>query len=241
MRRTLLGVWRPGTGAQHWETGMSLDELEQKDAELFKKGMRLADVVVETLSSGKTDCTAVWRPGTGPQHWATGMSIDEFKNKDTDFFQKGFHLDVLNRRNGYTAVWRPGTGVQHWASGLDVDEFKKKDDEFFAGGFRLAIVDKYNDGDSFLGVWRPGTGEQRWWTGAFDNFKDVDTSHFNNGLRLVALNHSYGMMAAWRPGSGAQFWQIALQDQNSDEFKTVDQAHFDKGRRLVHIGVGFAP
>jgi Polyglycine hydrolase-like, structural repeat len=124
-----------------------------------------------------------------------------------------------------------------WSSGLTVDQFKQKDAELFNQGFRLVIVDKYDtdEGRHFLGVWRPGTGAQQWWAGLFKDFKATDQQHLNEGLRIVAMNHSYGMMAAWRPGTGDQFWLYA----SVDNFKTADQQHFNAGRRLIHLGVGF--
>src|SRR5262249_47646075 len=136
-----------------------------------------------------------------------------------------------------TAVWRPGTGAQHWSAGLTFDEFKQKDAGFFQQGLRLTIVDKYPTGDGirYLGVWRPGTGEQRWWTGKFADFKAVDQQHFEDGLRVTATNHSWGMMAVWRPGSGAQFWGSGP----AADFKAVDQQHFDSGLRLIALSAGF--
>src|SRR3954470_11706984 len=82
---------------------------------------------------------AVWRPGSGEQRWRTGMSLDEFKSHDTDFFQKGLRLaDLSIRGDNVAAVWRAGSGEQHWRTGMTVDDFKAHDTELFNKGLRLA-------------------------------------------------------------------------------------------------------
>ena len=88
---------------------------------------------------------AVWRPGSGEQQWRTGMSVDEFKSHDTDFFKKGLRLaDLSIRGDSVAAVWRAGSGEQHWRTGMSVDEFKAQDTGLFNKGLRLADLEIYN-------------------------------------------------------------------------------------------------
>src|SRR5262245_35684289 len=68
------GVWRPGSGAQWWRTGMTADELKAQDKTYFDQGLRLEDV---DIKNGKY--AAVWRPGSGAQWWRAGMTADELK------------------------------------------------------------------------------------------------------------------------------------------------------------------
>src|SRR5262249_11461496 len=81
------GVWRPGTGAQWWRTGMTADELKAQDKTYFDQGLRLEDV---DIKNGKY--AAVWRPGSGAQWWRAGMTADELKAQDKTYFDQGLRL-----------------------------------------------------------------------------------------------------------------------------------------------------
>src|SRR5262249_46970609 len=74
------GVWRPGSGAQWWRTGMTADELKAQDKTYFDQGLRLEDV---DIKNGKY--AAIWRPGSGAQWWRAGMTADEFKAQDKTY------------------------------------------------------------------------------------------------------------------------------------------------------------
>jgi hypothetical protein len=90
------GVWRPGSEEQHWRTGMSLDEFKAQDAKfVFQKGLRLVELELRDglISSA---FAAVWKPGSGEQHWWSGKSINELEAKDAEFFSKGLRLQVLD-------------------------------------------------------------------------------------------------------------------------------------------------
>jgi hypothetical protein len=194
---------------------MTVATLKLRDTKFFPGGFVIRDLAKMKVSDGATaQFSAIWRPGTGEQHWVSGLDHEEFKAKDAAFFEKGLRLKVLDIEGGsFAAVWRPGSGEQRWASGLDHDEFKSKDADFFDKGLRLEqIGEEFGD---FSGVWRPGTGEQRWASGMdLDEFKAKDAEFFERGLRLVDVSvsgdgfagASFGIAAVWRPGTGAQRW-----------------------------------
>ena len=210
---------------------MSVDEFKSHDTDFFKKGLRLAD-----LSIRGDSVAAVWRAGSGEQHWRTGMSVDEFKAQDTGLFNKGLRLADLEIYNGkYAAVWRAGNGAQHWRSGMSADQLENEDSTQFAKGMRLLDVEAY-DGDKFTAVWHSGTGEQHWRTGmSLDEFKAQDAKFFfQSGLRLVELElrdglFSTGFAAVWTPGTGEQHWWSGT---SVSELEAKDAEFFSKGLRL---------
>lgn len=180
--KNYLGVWRPGTGAQWWTTGKSLDDFKAKDLEHFNNGLRLVCLRVRD-----GNFTGVWRPGTGAQWWTTGKTLDEFKAKDLAHFNNGLRLVCLRVKDGkFTGVWRPGSGAQWWTTGRTYDEIKAKDLEHFNNGLRLVDIELH--AGKFTGVWRPGSGAQ-WWSFGNDieMFKSRDKKYFGQSLRLVKV------------------------------------------------------
>ncbi len=227
-------VWRSGSGAQFWRSGMSIDEFKAQDKTYYNQGLRLADV---SIAGGKF--TALWRPGSGAQWWRSGMSSDEMKAQDKTYFDQGLRLTALKNVDGkLLAVWRPGSGAQWWRSGMSSDEMKAQDKTYFDQGLRLTTL-QVTDGN-YLAVWRPGSGAQWWRSGmSFDEFKTQDQTYFGQGLRLTELQVAGGKYAAvWRPGSGAQYWYSPL---CFDDFKTEDEAYFKKGLRLEQVGRADGP
>lgn len=82
-------LWRPGTGAQHWATGLDLDQFAARDRDLCGQGLRLA---VLRVTDGGDNCTAVWRPGRGEQQWWTGTDLDKFTDAARRFFDVGLRI-----------------------------------------------------------------------------------------------------------------------------------------------------
>jgi hypothetical protein len=116
----------------------------------------LAACMAQALADGYA---AVWRPGAGTQWVKAGVSADEFKTADLDYFKQGLRIVSLTVRDGkLTAVWQPGTGTQwvHWDMGEA--DFKAKDSAYFKQGLRIASFALHNG--RFAAVWRPGTGAQ---------------------------------------------------------------------------------
>ena len=63
---------------------------------------------------------AVWRTGSGSQHWLSGFHGRSVKQVDTSFFNIGLRLmivDLYYHKDTISAVWGPGSGVQFWATG----------------------------------------------------------------------------------------------------------------------------
>ena len=221
-------VWRPGSGAQWWRSGMTVDEFKAQDQTYFNQGLRIKSLA---LRGGRF--TAVWQPGSGVQWWQSGMTLDEFKAQDQTYFNQGLRITALEIDSGrFAAVWRPGSGVQWWRSGMTFDEFKAQDQTYFNQGLRITALEI--DNGRFAVVWRPGSGAQ-WWragmTGA--ELEAQDQTYFGQGLRVAALAIESGRYAAvWQPGSGTQWLshRRCLVD-----FKTEDTAHFGQGLRLGFI------
>jgi len=239
MSWNFFAVWRPGTGAQHWETGMSFDRLKHVDDVLFNnKGLRLVVLRQDT----DDEFSAVWRSGTGEQHWSAGIDADEFKQRDTHFFNKGLRLAAMHvLGDRFSAVWRPGSGEQHWHVGINFDQFKQTDSKLFNKGLRLlTMMRDYNGGfDEFMGVWRAdlGTGGQHWWTDkgtAFETFKTENEKQVQAGRRLVAFP-PYALNAIWRDGSGKQ---ELLNDGTASTMEKTDKELFNQGMRLVDLMLG---
>lgn len=221
-------VWRPGSGAQWWRSGMTEAEFKAQDLTHFNNGLR-----VRSLAIHNGRFAAVWQPGTGTQwiHW--GLTGDQFKAQDTTYFRQGLRITSLEVTNGrLAAVWRPGTGAQwvHW--GLTEAQFKAQDLAYFRQGLRLTAFEL--DGGRFAGVWRPGTGTQwvHWGlTGA--QIEAQDRTYFNQGLRLTQFATDGGRYAGvWRPGSGTQWWAYR---RCFVDFRTDDGLHFANGLRMGFI------
>ena len=89
---------------------------------------------------------------------------------------------------------------------------------------------------AFGTVWRPGMGTQ-WvrWGMSSGEFKDQDTTYFNQGLRVSSLAIREGKIAAvWRPGAGTQrvHWGMS-----STDFKTHDTTYFSQGLRITSLEI----
>jgi hypothetical protein len=95
-------VWRPGSGAQWWRSGISswLD-FKNQDQVYFNQGLRLVDVII----TANDNITAVWRgdQGNGGQLWQSGMvSVGADANNESEFQrinrlrkQAGWELRIL--------------------------------------------------------------------------------------------------------------------------------------------------
>jgi hypothetical protein len=198
------GVWQPGSGAQWWRSGMTLQELKDQDKTYFDKGLRLTDVEV---AGGKY--LAVWRPGSGAQWWRAGMSLQEFKDQDKVYFDKGLRLTDVEIVGGtYLAVWRPGSGAQWWRAGMSLQELVDQDKTYFKQGLRLTAL--AIPSGKYLAVWRPGTGAQWWWSGLCqDDFKTEDKTYFDHGLRLVNAELHSNPRAIYRlPFDADSGWKL---------------------------------
>jgi len=221
-------VWRPGSGAQWWRSGMSYDQFKAQDKTYFDQDLRLTSLAIR---EGRY--AALWRPGTGAQWWKPGMSYAEFKSQDKIYFDQGLRIVALELQGAkYTAVWRPGSGAQWWKPGMSYAEFKSQDKIYFDQGLRITALEIENG--KYTAVWRPGSGAQ-WWkpSMSLSDFKSQDKTYFDQGLRLKVLEIENGKYTAvWRPGTGAQWWasQLAF-----DDFKTEDGAYFRQGFRLGFV------
>lgn len=181
--------------------------------------------------------SAVWRSGSGAQHWIVNYSFDDLKSADDTHFANGLRLKVLRSPGdgSYLAVWRPGSGGQHWWAGISHDEWHPIDTEMFNKGYRIVSLD-YR-GDNISVVYRPGSGAQYVHGGiTFDQFKQLDDQYFSEGLRLVMMMRDYNgwneFMAVWRSGTGGQHWYTNT-GSSWDDFKLKNQQFENEGYRLI--------
>ena len=205
---------------------MSVDEFKAQDAAYVAQGLRITSLA---MRNGRV--AAVWRPGSGPQWWRSGMSVHEFKAQDAAYVAQGLRITSLAVENGwFAAVWRPGTGPQWWRSGMFVNEFKAQDAAYVAQGLRIAALEL--DNGRYTAVWRPGSGIQWWRAGmSFGEFVGQDRAYFAQGLRIAALAVENGRYAAvWRPGWGPQWWSTR---RGVVDFTTEDAAYVGRGLRLA--------
>ncbi len=221
-------AWRPGTGAQRWQSGMTVDTFKARDTELFNQGFRL-----RSLSVNDGRFTAVWRPGSGTQLWRSGMTLDEMKSYDQTHFNNGLRIALLDIDNGrFAAVWQTGSGTQWWRSGMTLDDIKARDATHFKNGLRLRVLEI--EGGRYTAVWRPGTGTQWWRAGMTGGQLDDQTqTYLGQGLRLSLLATEGGKFAAvWQPGSGTSWWS---RGRCRIDFETEDRVHFGNGLHLAFI------
>lgn len=221
-------VWRPGSGTQWVQAGMTFDEFKAQDLTYFNQGLRIKSFAIRD-----NRVTAVWQPGTGTQWVKWGLNADEFKAADLAYFNQGLRISALEVYGGkFAAVWRPGTGTQWVKWGLTPDAFKAADLAYFRQGLRITAFE--TDGGRFAAVWRPGSGTQwvKWGlTGA--QIEAQDQTYFNQGLRLTQLAIENGRYAAvWQPGSGTQWW---ARGRCFVDFRTEDTHYFGQGLRLGFI------
>lgn len=119
-------VWRPGSGAQWWRSGIpSWTDFKNQDRVYFEQGLRLVDVVI----TSDNDITAVWRgdQGNSAQIWKSGIPATGVDANNESEFQKtnrlkkqaGWELRILKTHpnDAYVmAVWRYRGGL--WAGTL---------------------------------------------------------------------------------------------------------------------------
>ena len=226
--RAYSAVWQPGTGAERWKTGMSMNEFREQAQTYYDQGLR-----IKSLAVRDERFVAVWRPGDGAEWWSSGMTMNEFKEQAQTYYEQGLRISSLEIDNGrVTAVWHPGTGAEWWRSGMTMNEFKEQDKAYFDQGLRISLIEIENN--RVTAVWHPGTGAQ-WWksgmTGA--QLEQQDQTYFEQDLRLTALAIKDGRYTAvWRPGSGRQ--RLRYQRCPVD-FKTESTAYFSRGFRLALI------
>ncbi|HEY7086902.1 MAG TPA: hypothetical protein VH518_02365 [Tepidisphaeraceae bacterium] len=87
------GVWRAGSGGQHWLTlngnDAGLKQFEKENQQHFDAGLRLVALTGNGLS-------AVWRAGTDAQAVRTILNFHDLKKTDEEYFKLGMRLVDLD-------------------------------------------------------------------------------------------------------------------------------------------------
>lgn len=223
-----LAVWRPGTGDQWVQSGISVEQFKTWEATYYKQGLRIVSLVVR---DGRF--TAVWQPGTGEQRVHAGLSGAAFKTQDTAYFKKGLRIAAFSIDGGrFAAVWRPGSGAQWNHAGLSAAEFKTLDTGYFKKGLRITQLEI--DGGKFAAVWRPGKGTQ-WvhWDMSGAQLEAKDAVYFPQGLRIATMSVDGGgkYAAVWRADLGTGTQYVGARRCWVD-FKAEDLAYYGQGLRL---------
>lgn len=172
----------------------------------------------------------IWRPGVGTQRIRWNMSENDFKFRDTAYFNQGLRITSFDIENGkLCAVWQPGFGTQWVKWGMSSDEFKSFDQSYLDQGLRITCLEI--DHGNIAAVWRPGSGTQ-WvvWDMSWEDFKKFDKTYLGQGLRIKCLSVVEGNFAAvWRPGTGTQWIHYNM---TFDELASEDRAYLESGLRM---------
>lgn len=178
----------------------------------------------------------LFRPGTGKQHSATGISVDKLERDNARMSAEEMLLEDLRIKNGhYTAVWQSGiSGTQHWQGGMTAQEFDKVSHAQAEAGRRIHCISV--DGDSLAAVWRDGSGQQEWHVGLpHDDFKKTDEKWAKQGLRIQAISVDGGNIACcWRPGTGEYAW---IANTSRDKLTATNKAWRKHGLSMVKLAV----
>lgn len=240
-----LAVWRPGTGAQWWRSGMSSGQFVQEEKDMRSRGFRIRSVDVYTYkASCGTLCTesrhqytAVFEPGSGTQRFHYGMSNSAFASRAEEYLADGLRVTALavSATGKITAVWRPGTGKERTWAGISGSTLEKRNAEYWNDGLQMEQLVSY-DGD-YYAKWGPKHSGHYFRFGMSPSeMKFNDNQHFAAGYRIRSLdlrNDSY--VAIWdNESAGAQFWNSGL---TPAEMRTLDQERFKKGLRLKVLRV----
>ena len=220
-------VWRPGSGAQWWRSGMTADEFKAQDKTYFDQGLRIKSLAIR---GGRF--TAVWQPGSGAQWVRWGMTPDEFKAQDQTYFNQGLRITALEIEGGrFAAVWRPGSGAQWVRWGMTVDEFKAQDQTYFNQGLRIGVLEI--DNGRIAGCGGPAAARNGGGPDDRGEFDAQDQDLFRSG----PADHGDGAReqpyaAVWQPGIRRAMVEHAPRRRGLQ----------DRGRRLFRArGCGSAP
>ncbi|QQQ74168.1 hypothetical protein IOD16_23450 [Saccharothrix sp. 6-C] len=194
----VTATWQPGSGTQRVHWGLSTDQLESLDATYFSQGLRLVDLDYDG------DWAAVWRPGSGAQHWRSGIpSWTDFKNQNQVYFDQGLRLVdvVVNADDDITGVWRAdqGTAGQVWQSGLlgsgvdanNESQFDRVNRARKESGWELQIVRTHPHDSYVMGVWRYRGGSFQQSTNLYQTTEALANMRIHcqeRGMRLVSVD-----------------------------------------------------
>lgn len=145
--RMFVGVWRSGTGAERWESGLRFRSFVKRGEQLVKQGLRLVDV--ETLGSGRKRLYfGLWQSGTGSNLVFAPVRAQAFASQRQDLTAKGMRLIDLEvvREEGaqmYITVWAGGPGENRINLPLDFNAFVSRGESMVKQGYRLASVETF--------------------------------------------------------------------------------------------------
>jgi hypothetical protein len=149
-------IWAKKSGESMLGFGLAQPIMKMQNQMYYGMGFRLLSLGVAARDD-KSAYFPVWRKADGGQHWRTGLTTDEFKEADLEYFKLGYRIVSLQRDmdNEVTAVWRRGSGEQWWHSGMNFRKLKSKMKHYSASGLHLVTVDRNTDGE-YTAVWRSG-------------------------------------------------------------------------------------
>jgi hypothetical protein len=130
----ITAVWRPGSGAQFWEAGLTFSELKAKTTAHGTNGLKLR--LIARYGSDYNRYMGVWRPGTGNWFWHVGLSFDQWESTTQQLFDTGFHL-VYNPLWGNNGIWDKKGGFQKVLVTTNKTKFKNEDTAQFNAGRRM--------------------------------------------------------------------------------------------------------
>ena len=158
--------------------------------------------------------TAVWRPDSGDEIQAYGLSYADYRNRYDPLWPLGWRLHSLKPHveNGavlYDAVWRKSTEGETQVYGWTSADYRSQYDTLKAQGWRLKILQPYvvNGQVRYTAVWHPGSEDEIQVTGLkYADYRAKYDQLRAQGWRLKILQpYVVGGLAlytaVWQPGT----------------------------------------
>lgn len=183
-----------------------------KDAEMFKKGFRIADLTlsIDRKDARKVRYTAIWNGGlgTGAQWTDPAKSWNDFMAKAKERFEKGLRLVAMDaiavldkvqegtHKALFVGTWRDGqgTGALYFIPPSKGPDYTKWLEKHFASGLRSVAFGAYTvDGHTpmYVGAVRGGLGEPGEWNSPVMKWNEFVAEHQSRvakGYRLLDIS-----------------------------------------------------
>ncbi len=205
------GVWRSGTGPYYMWTAADESAFMAKWQTLAAQNMRLSDIEVTTLGSGRL-WSGIWEAGTDAYYLWVDADKSAFLAKWSELGAQNLRLVSIKNYDGlWAGVWRQGSDGYYLWIDADQSAFLAKWSELAAQNLRLVDFDVYivNGQTLWAGVWREGSdGYYLWINADWTSFTAKWSELASQNLRLIGVRTYNGLWAGiWRSGTdGYYFW-----------------------------------
>jgi hypothetical protein len=141
-------VWEPGHDAHYFCYGEDINTFKLLDQQHFAAGLHLRWIGLD-----EPGFSAIWRPGTGAQHWYYTTTFNDFISKTNSFKQQGQTMTCVDKAHEpghYGGVVKAGTGDEH-VDFMSYESISETDKQMAKRGLELSVIRRltYNDGGLF--------------------------------------------------------------------------------------------